>query len=141
MNNNVESIKDIVVLKYSVLLAVVWLTATYWVHIELLIDIFLGGWQSILAGIVLLICLPAYLISLFMKRYNNLYVQCRMNVRKESVVKGVVTGVIVYAVLMLIFYFLGNIGAAGYYSTAAMVTGCVSAYLHLKKYCDTEAKK
>ena len=141
MNNNVENIKDKIVFKYSVLLAVVWLVASCWLNIDLLIDVILGGWQSIYAGILLLLVLPAYLISFFMKKYNNLYVRCKMNVRKESVVRGIITGVIIYAGLILLFYFIFNIHAIGIYSTAGIVTGCTSAYSHLKKHCNTEDKK
>ena len=140
MNNNIEDVKNTVVFKYSVLLAMVWLVTTYWLNIELLIDM-LRSWQTIFTGILLLIVLPAYLISLFMKKYNNLYVQCKLNVRRESVLKGITTGIIVYTVLILLFYFIINIHATGIYSTAGIATGCVSAYSHLKNHCNTEDEK
>lgn len=136
--NDFEDVKETIVIKYSVILAIIWCIAAIGVNIDLLENIFLGGWGDIFAAIALLIGLPAYLISFFIKRYNNLYVQCKMNVRKASIYIGVAAGVCVYAILMLIFFFIADISATGIYSTAALITGCISAYRYLKNHRDME---
>lgn len=140
MDNNIENTKEHITLKYSFVLAFVWLIATYWLRFELLLDIIFNGWVMILAGIFLLICLPAYLISIFVKRYNSLYVQCKMNIRKESVRKGIIAGISLYGVCMLIFIGFLGIYCEGICSTLGLATGCFVAYSHLKKFSAAEEK-
>ena len=133
MENSIEEKKEIIVLKYSIILALSWDVASYWLNLDLLYGFFTDI-QSFLAGIALLVCAPTYLISLFVKRYNRLYVKCKMEVRKTSIRKGISFGLITYSVLVLLFYFVLGSKATGIYSTAALVVGCTSAHSHLKRH-------
>ncbi len=132
MNNNIQDIKDRIVFRYSISLGTLWVVTSIWLHPESIDSIFSQDCMYALTTILMLIGLPSGLISLFVKRYNDIYVQCKMNVRKASIRKGVLYGTTTYILLLLLFYFLLNIDATGIYSTAALIVGCGSAYQHLK---------
>ncbi len=133
MDNNFTSAKEKAVIKGSVLLAVIWDIASMWTQADVLLSMSPSLFEALL-GIALVVGIPSYLISLFVKRYNNLYVKCKIDTRRMSVAKGFIIGLAVYVVTMFIFFFVLGIGLPFVYSTIALVCGCSSAYSYLKKY-------
>ena len=132
MDNKVQDFKEKAIIKGSILLAILWDIASTWPRLDMLLESSFSPYE-VLIMLLISIGVPGYIISFFMKRYNNLYVKSKLNVRRISIMKGFFVGLSLYACFMFVFYFVLGLGLPYIYATIALFFGCFSAHSYLKK--------